>query len=180
MNSSHIKIVLATIFLGIASLIVFLKVSNDRTTENALDNINIQRTIETISQLLERKSEILIVAILDTEVCSPCITNLVEIESLTDSLPNFSKPVTLFIGENPKKVDRFRLVTDFQLPYKIVKPENLDPFLRGESQTLLFIDSRRNTVIHGIRIPTRHTSIAQKRFTLQEVEDKLGLDYGSN
>lgn len=132
----------------------------------SIDLSHFQNYIDTI----DSDKQILSFAILSTNVCPTCITNLIELDEIISSNEEvISRPILIFIDEEEKKVDRLVNVTDLNLDYLIVPSENTDPFFNSKSQYLVFIDRNTQKLIYEIVIPSSYNSINRKENTINEV-----------
>lgn len=179
MNSTIAKIALATIFIGIALIILMRKfdIGEDETLQ--LHTEYVPSLTKELSDSLS-EDEILVIYILDSEVCPPCITNIIELDNIVDTTENFQGLDVVFIDDNVEDVEKLKIVTDLSLPHKILSDKNILREVNKDMNLLLFVERKTSYVIHSLQIPTKNTSIARKEFTLQEVKDIKALNNKRN
>ncbi len=167
------KILLGT-FLLLASALVFyfntnLKLNQAKEEE---DFFLLPYTIGDGFIELNRNPDdslITIVALLSTDMCSSCVTNIKEFDELLADYNKFSQTLVFFINTNLTEVNRFVNITNLDMEYFLLDKNEIDPYFSKEKQRLIAIDNVTRQVFYDIRIPSSHTSVSQKKYTIDKI-----------
>lgn len=108
---------------------------------------------------------------LETTVCTSCLNNVHDYESMFSERQRFFTPLVIFFEENESAVKRFLHITDTRLNYVLLDSTKVHPALVGEyTQHLMFWDAAEEMVFYKENIPNVTTTLEHKSELLDRVD----------
>ena len=123
------------------------------------------------TQQLEESLSIQPLFFLETTVCTSCLNNVHDYESMFSERERFSTPFVIFFEKDESAVERFLHTTDTKLNYVLLDSTKVHPALVGEyAQHLMFWDASEEMVFYKENIPNVTTTLEYKSELLDRVD----------
>jgi hypothetical protein len=108
---------------------------------------------------------------LETTVCTSCLNNVHDYQSMFSERERFGTPFVIFFEKDESAIKRFLHTTDTKLNYVLLDSTKVHPALVGEyTQHLMFWDASEEMVFYKENIPNVTTTLEYKSELLDRVD----------